>query len=69
MGVVNVISAYYELLKHVTIELGMTFHKLIRIRVETTTLARNAYKKSTINVVVANRMAWSAYHCILDHII
>ena len=59
--------AYYELLKHVTIELGMSFHKLVSIRVEAMMLARNSRKKSSINVVT-NRNAWSSYHCILDHI-
>ena len=32
-------------------------------------LARKLHNKSAINVVVANRKAWSAYHCMLDHIV
>ena len=27
-------------------------------------LARKMHNKSSINIVVANRKAWSAYHCI-----
>ena len=47
----------------------MIFHKLVRIKVETMILARNSHKKSSINVVVANRKAWSTYHYMLDHIV
>ena len=57
LRVVNVIFAYYKLLKHVTIELGTTFHKLIRVRVKTMALAHNSHKKSLIKVIVANRNA------------
>ena len=32
-------------------------------------LARKVLNKSSINVVVVNRKTWSAYHCILDHVI
>ena len=52
LSVVNVVSAYFELGKHVIIELGTTFHKSIRSRVVTIALARNSRKKSLIIVII-----------------
>ena len=66
---VNYVSAYFKHLKHVIINLGMIHHILINNRVKMSTLARKLSNKFSINVVVVNCNAWSAYHCILDHVI
>ena len=49
--------------------LGVILHKLINNQVVMSTLARKLLWKSSINIVASNRKVWSAYHCILDHII
>ena len=67
--VVNIISAYYKLLKQVTIELGTIFHKLVKVRVETMALAGNSHKKSSINVIVANRKGRLAFYCMINLIV
>ena len=67
-NVINYVFAYFKYLKHVIINLDMIHHKLINNQVEMSALARKLHK-SSINVVVINRKAWSANHCIVDHII
>ena len=44
----------------------MIHHKLIDNQVEMSVLAHKLLNKSLINIVVANRKAWSVYYCILD---
>ena len=47
----------------------MIHHKLIDNQVEMSVLAHKLLNKSSINVVVTNHKAWSAYHYILDYVI
>ena len=51
------------------INLGMIRHILIYNQVKMSDLARKLLNKSSISVVIINRITWSAYHCILDHVI